>query len=596
MKPKPARKMSPPGKPPAVAVATLEPEPRPDPARRLQWLFAAAIVAVGFVIYFRALSGPFLFDDADMWEALSPVRSKHWRLILSTPRPLLTVTFALNDWLTGPNPFYFHLVSIALHVINALILWQLVQRLCALPALTQALPPPARSLITLAVPLLFLTSPIQTESVGYISSRSELLAATPYLAAMLVFVSSWRESRPWLTAALIAVLYGCSVTSKQHGLTLPGAILLLDYFFLAGRDWRQLRRNWPTYLLLGLEMLVGGFIVVGAVIRVPSAGFFLRGVTWKSYLFTQFRMYWFYLRLLLVPIGLNVDHDINPSRSLLDHGSWLALGGLLFVVSAAWRFRHRAPVVAFGALFYLMTLFPTSSFFPLLDYAAERRLYLPAIGFFLAVTALIAQRWGATHWLRAAVVVVIMLYAVGTHARNRVWEDSLALWQDVVQKSPLKWRAHNNVGYEYSQRKRFEEATRAFQRAAELVPQKSREHAQVLTSLGSAYANRKMYTEAARTYRQALHITPEISNLWTNLAVTEIRLGREDAWQYFEKAIEADPLSWVPHYARGGLYFERGRYDEAIRDYRRALQLSPENADAQHNLQVALAARASQNR
>ncbi len=571
-------------KPPKTATVAAA---GPEASRRFDLLYAAAVVLAGFAIYWRTLAGPFLFDDADLLEVTSAVRNKNLWIILTGPRPLLILSFAFNHWLTGWNPFYFHLVSILLHVLNTLILWRVARLICDSAGLAAWLAPAARRLIAVVAPLAFLAHPIQTESAGYISSRSELLAATFYLLGMLLFLSSWREKRRWTTAVLLAFLYGCAVSSKQHALTLPGAILLLDYLFLAAQDRRRLARNWPTYALLGAEMALGGVVVVGAVLNVPSAGFSLQEVTWKVYLFTQFRMYCLYAIMLILPLGLNADHHILPSRTLLDHGAGFALAGILAVLAATIYWRRRHALVCFGVLFFFLTLFPTSSFYPLLDYAAERRLYLPSIGFFLAALALAVERLRSLGALRVGLGLLLMACAVAAYVRNRVWEDGLALWQDAAQKSPAKWRAHNNLGFEYAQRGRFAEAEQAFRRAAELVPQKSRSHAEILSSLGSTYANRRLYAEAAATYQIALKINPDIPTLWTNLAIAEVRLNRPEGWDHFRHAIRMNHMAWEPYFARGNLYVELGRYEEAIRDYQRVLYLNKEHADAQNNLRAA---------
>jgi tetratricopeptide (TPR) repeat protein len=547
------------------------------------------VAAAGFLVYWRSLHGPFLFDDADLLEARSAVRLSDWRVILTGSRSLLILTYVLNRALTGFDPFYFHLVSVVLHVVNALILWRTVRLIGESPGLRHWLTPEARNRIAVFAPLLFLLSPVQTESVAYISSRSELLAAAFYLLALWLFLSQWREKRPWAVAAALVVLYGCAVASKQTAITLPAAIALLDYFFLAGQDWRQLKKNWRLYAVLGSSMAVGGFFAIRIIINVPSAGFFLKQVTWKDYLFTQFRMYWMYLRLLLVPFGLNADYDIQPSRTLLEHYSWLALLGLIALAGGAIYFRRRCALASFGVGFFLLALLPTSSFYPLLDYAAERRLYLPSAGFILAALALVFASGFRERTAAAALGAVLLIYAAGTYARNAVWENGLALWRDTAEKSPRKWRVYTNLGLEYARRRMFAEATRAYQTASELAPPNSREQAEILSSLGSTFNNRQMYAEAIQYYQAALKIAPDNANAWTNLAMAEIRLNRPEGWAHFQKAIELNPLAFEPHFLRGNLYYQMGRFDEAIRDYERVLQLIPDHPDAQYNLRAALA-------
>jgi tetratricopeptide (TPR) repeat protein len=110
----------------------------------------------------------------------------------------------------------------------------------------------------------------------------------------------------------------------------------------------------------------------------------------------------------------------------------------------------------------------------------------------------------------------------------------------------------------------------------------------VLSSLGSTYANRGMYQQAVEVYEQALKLSQH-SRLWTNLGIAEIGLGRPEGWKKFERAIEADPVAWEPFMARGNLYYKMKRYDEAIREYERVLQILPDHPDAHYNLRAARA-------
>ena len=137
-----------------------------------------------------------------------------------------------------------------------------------------------------------LNSPIQTESVAYISSRSELLAATFYIAALWVFASGLREKRPWVTAFLLVFLLICSLLCKQDKLTLPFVILLMDYLLLSGCDWRRMKLNWRTYALFLGGMIAGLSVILKPLLLAQSAGFSL---PWPEYLFTQFRMWFLYL-------------------------------------------------------------------------------------------------------------------------------------------------------------------------------------------------------------------------------------------------------------------------------------------------------------
>ena len=199
-----------------------------DRNRRLHWSFAVGLFIWGLLIYWPCLSGPFILDDYDLMEVFSAVRTGDLKATIRSGRPLLFLTYIANYQWNGFEPFSFHLTNVLLHALNALLLWRFLAALLTPDRIERTVSPKLRQVLIYGIPLLFLTSPIQTESVAYISSRSEVLAATFYLAALWVFASPLRENRPWITAFLVALLFVGAASSKQDKLTLPFTILLLD--------------------------------------------------------------------------------------------------------------------------------------------------------------------------------------------------------------------------------------------------------------------------------------------------------------------------------------------------------------------------------
>jgi hypothetical protein len=574
----PAREL--PSKPAtASGAATISGGPR-------TWWFAVLLFAVGFTLYSPSLSGPFVFDDYDLLEVWSSVRAGDLPSLWSSGRPVLMLTYVLNHHYSGFDPFWFHVTSVLLHCLNAFLLWRFLAALLAAGTLDEWVPQGLRPLLLYGVPLLFLTSPIQTESVAYISSRSEVLATTFYLSALWVFASKLRDRKRWLTAVLVMLLFAAAALSKQDKLTLPFAILLLDYLLLSKLDWRRMQDNWPTYALFAGGLVAGLLVVVRPFLYAPSAGF---GLDWQTYLLTQFRMYFLYLRLLLVPFGLNADPDIAPSTSLWQHFSWLALVGLVAMIAASIYFHRRRPLIAFGALFFFLTLAPTSTFYPLLDFAAERRLYLPSIGFFLVLVVVLGLLFGPrSQALPATLAILVGVYSVGTFLRSRVWSDEFALWWDTVEKSPEKARPWTWLGRVYNDRKAFVQASQAWEKAEQLIEPESRQQADLLSNLGLAHANLGDHQTALSYYERAVEIAPEEPMFWGHLAVAHLRLGeRKAGWAAFEEAFRHHRGEPELLRLRGQEYYQESRYLEAAEDLRRVLLLRPEDNVARRNLQAA---------
>ena len=553
-----------------------------------KWGFGVGLFLLGLIIYWPSLEGSFILDDFSLLKSFSVVRKGQLDMMFGSGRPLLMFSYVLNHRLSGFDPFGFHLTNILLHCLNALLLWRFVSALFSHGRLGGVVSRQFQTVLIHALPLLFLTSPIQTESVAYISSRSELLAATFYIAALWVFASGLREKRPWVTAFLLVFLLICSLLCKQDKLTLPFVILLMDYLLLSGCDWRRMKLNWRTYALFLGGMIAGLSVILKPLLLAQSAGFSL---PWPEYLFTQFRMWFLYLRLLVAPIGLNADYDIAPSQTIWEHLSWLALIGLILLVGAALYYHRRAPLITFGALFFLVALAPTTSFFPLLDFAAERRLYLPSIGFFLA--ALAAVSWIYAKALRSAylgLAAVLAIYAVGTFQRSRIWSDDLAFWHDTAEKSPGKHRPLTWLGRLYSERGFPGRALHYWKQAEERVERGSRPHGFLLMNLGVNAANSGDHARAVEYYREAGAILRRQAIVWANLAVAQLRLGREqEGWQSFERAIRINRRLPAVYLLRGQELYRRGRYGAAADDFRTLLKLRPEDESAARNLKLALA-------
>jgi len=551
------------------------------------WLFAIALFALGLLIYSPALWGPFFLDDYDLLEAFSTVRIAKWKTLMSTGRPLLMLTFIANYRLGGfADSFGFHLVNVLLHCLNALLLWRFLTALLAPGRLEDLISASVRPMLVYGVPLLFLTSPVLTESVAYVSSRSEVLGATFYIAALWLFASSMRERHPWVTAFLIVFLFVASFMSKQDKITLPLAILLLDYLLLARLDWHRMKPSVPTYGLFLIGTIAGFFLVIRPFLFAISAGF---NLPWVEYLVTQFRMYFLYLRLLLVPFGLNADWDIAASQTIWENLSWLALLLLVALVGTAFHLRRRDPLISFGILFYLAVLAPSTSFYPLLDFAAERRMYLPSIGFFLVFVLIVSRIAGAPARAKlAALGGLLLIYSWGTYERSRLWGDDLALWHDTAEKSPGKYRPLTWLGKLYDERGRVQDAAYYWEKAEKLAEPGSRDHGFLLSNLGVANAKQKNYAKAAEYYRRSLEILPKEEVIRANFAVTQIRLGRvKEGWSNFRKAVELNPSQPEIYVLRAQESYQRGLYANAVSDLETALKMRPEDESVRRNLQAA---------
>jgi hypothetical protein len=276
------------------------------------------------------------------------------------------------------------------------------------------------------------------------------------------------------------------VLSKEHAVTVPVSLLLVEWVGFGWPRWRSIAIG--TVLACALLAVP---VVWTAAIATPShagaqsrvahlrhtVGSMLRpGATGNGappalvYLRTQAVVVPRYLQLLVLPWGQNVDHDVPLARSLDPQ---VVGGAALLVALAAFGAAQvrRRPLLGFAILWSFITLSVESSVISLPDVMVEHRMYLPMAGLALGLAALfVAAVDRAPRLAPAAGVLVAAGLVALTFARNVVWLSPVTLWLDAAEKSPAKARPHTNTGVAYHVTDRFEEAIDHYCRALALEP------------------------------------------------------------------------------------------------------------------------------
>ena len=340
-----------------------------------RWLVPGLLGAAILAAYANSFDIPFVFDDWHTIEQNPAIRSlANLPRFFTDPntttvlrenkdlRPLLVLTLALNHRVSGLDPWSYHVVNLLLHWIATLLVYRIVRDHLWLG--DEAAP------VAVAAALLVAVHPLNTESVDYVSARSALLTTVFYLAA---FDAAARDRR--VRSLLLAA---CAMLTKSIAVTLPLAVLLHRVLAPPER-----RRPVPWTFVALLCLVAAGGIVYRWLLLPPWVVEAARqpGVTPWTYFVTEWSALLYYLRLFAWPDALVVDRvDFPYARSLLDVQAWgslLVLSGLAAVV---WWLARLRRAFAFGALWFVLTLAPESSFFPLAEPVNEHRPYLAMLG------------------------------------------------------------------------------------------------------------------------------------------------------------------------------------------------------------------------
>ena len=461
---------------------------------RQTWLLPfAAIIAFGGCLW-----GSFHFDDYSLFSA------NLWRPF--DVRPLTYLTFWLNQLAGGRDPFGYHLVNLLLHVAAVLLLWDALKRLL----------PDTAAWIAAA---LFAVHPFQAEPVDYIFARSTLLATVLCLASL----GCWLRGRRWLAVAL----FGAALLSKEECVAFPVFLLLVELARTpkTGGAWLRLKSALPAVsAMLGVALLAG-VRVLFVTAETPGSGAGAQaGISWQSYSLAQGVVILRYLRMLVLPWGFSVDPGIPVPTLWLGIAAWIAVA-VLAGVAVVFACRRNQPALWFVAGFVL--LLPSSSVLPAADLAADRRLYLPMIGF-AAAAGLLLQR------VRPAVVAAALALLCGASiARTATWKTEASLWADAVEKAPEKVRPKIQLARAVDP----ERAIQILEAARRLAPNDP----SIPSEEGRVFLSQGKPDLALLAFGRALALAPRSADALNNRGAALLALNQKQAAQMdFERALAND--------------------------------------------------------
>jgi tetratricopeptide (TPR) repeat protein len=555
---------------------------KPSPAKSFVWWpWAAALAAlfVAFEAYGPSVDGPFVFDDRYLPFFSPSVQALTVFGWMKGVRPLLMLSYWVDYSIGGIEPHSYHVTNVLLHFVTAVIIALIVFRLLE-RVVTEAY---ARTALSVFAGGLFLLHPLQTESVAYVASRSEVLSVMFFYAAVCVFLykKPSESISIWRSLAILA-LFGAALTSKEHTLVLPALLLLLDLAWVR-EGWRK---NALLYGMIAAVGAVGAFFVGRIVLRADTAGFSVKGMTPASYLFTQGRVLWNYLRMFVLPAGLNADPDIAISRSIFDGGAIFGLLALLALAVAAWVYRKTYPLAALGLAIFLLLIAPTSSIVPIVDVQYERRVYLPFLG--LALIAIEFLRRLKFSQIVGVGAAILVMCTVLTYQRSEVWASSISLWEDTVAKSPKKVRPRFQIAYAQYELGHCPEAAEQYQIASTLGPPDYT----LLTDWALALDCAGHSAEAIEKLEQATHLEKNAHAFAQIGMIYGKQRKNEQALAALDQAEHLNPGFAMTYVYRGNVFEVSGDCGRAVQEYRRALAIDIHAANADDLAIAAEAARA----
>lgn len=587
--------------------------PPPRGSRWRDFGLATALVLLVAIVFGRSMAFDFVnLDDYSYIVLNDPVtegltlRNAWWALTtfhFCNWHPVTYWSWQLDASIWGGfNPSGFHLTSVLLHAVNAVLVFYVVRRLTG------------RELEAFLAAVVFAIHPLRWESVGWISERKDLTSTLFALLAVLSY-DAYARAPGWRRMAVVTFWFALSLMSKGMAVTLPCVLILLDW--RPYRRWTSIRdlprlvlEKWPLWILAAAisVMTVLAQREGDAIRTMTEVGFRDRviGALWA---------YTVYIGQTFWPAKLAVLYPIVPSRPAWQ---WLAcLVVLGSITAAAWLLRRRWPAVLVGWLCYLGMLVPVIGLVQVgMQAHADRYTYLPGIALIVALGTLLvegARRSFPPMARRGVAVLALIALFVASVRHGPVWKSSLDLWSQAVYAAPSErnWWEYGGAALRAA---RYEEAISGFQEACRLAPETAENHVGLATALaganrwdeaepvarralslsrdqpdepeleaGSRYVLAKVAMrhgdrdDAALQFREALRLT-KIADVIRESSVSLVRLGHaEDAIPSLRKWSQEKPEDRDRHGTLGSAYIQTGDWDAAAAEFEAAVKLAPDD-------------------
>ena len=526
--------------------------------------------------YIRSLHNlPRFFRDATTFSVLPANR---------TYRPIVSASLAL-DYAIGRGyiPFWFHLSTFLIFLL------QLIAMYTIYVAILNAARPTENALngnryVSLLAVAWYGLHPAMAETVNYIIQRGDIFCTFGVVAALAAYarLPAWRKTGLYLLPFAFALL------SKPPAAVFPLLLFIYIAMFEQTPFAQDTRRRYLNAALSSLpSVLVCGLLMALQSTMTPKT-FTPSTISAYSYMITQPFVLLRYFGSLFLPIHLNVDTDLQPFPSMTA----MALLGFLFLallLAAAWFTAQRRALrpICFGLLWFLIASLPTS-LYRLSEVENDHRMFLPFVGLllavawavFLAVDKLAAGSNRAVI-LRAAsatVVLLLLLYAYGTHVRNQVWRTDESLWLDDVEKSPHNGRGLMNYGLTQLAKGAYPEALAYFERASIYTPN----YPTLEINLGVVSAAMHLSPQADAHFQRAIALAPGDDETYFYYGRWLFQSGRiADAVRQLEMAVRLNPSRLPPRDTLAAAYVALGDTQHASSLARETLSLEPADATAQ---------------
>ncbi len=484
--------------------------------------------------YIRDLKNiPLFFKDATTTSSL-PANQAY--------RPGLTTLNAIDYWIAnGANPLQFHISVFCSYILLLIMLFFLFRKIFNL--VQERL---SNKWIALFAAAFYGLHPSNAETINYIIARSDSFSTLMVIIGINIYLYYPKKRQYQLY--LLPMIIGFFV--KEPAIMLVPLIFVYELIFnktdYTGTKYKKAWKNFSKALLAvlpGMAIALGLFILSR---QMTPDTWTPTNISRMDYLITQPFVIVHYFNNFILPVNLVADTDWKAITNYYDDRVFIGIifiGTMLFLAFLGLKKKTWRPF-SYGIFWFLITLLPTSSIFPLGEVLNDHRTFFPYIGLAMSLGCLGAHFYS---WIKkkhlvsvfiSSLCLIFVLQAYGTRKRCHIWSSGELLWHDVAVKSPGNARG--------------------------------------LMNYGNALMSKGKYEESLKYFKTALKLWPYYSYIHINMGVLLGAMKRNDeAEYYFKNGIQYGFMNPEAYYFYAKWLSEQGRMEEAKSLLNKCLEISP---------------------
>ncbi len=570
-------------------------------SKKTFWLFLSLLFILTMAAMGPVIQNEFInFDDAKLiYENTIVTQSPPASLqdifskLLFTPyyKPLVFLTWIYEYQISGPNPHIFHINNLILHLLNTFLVFFIFIRLLKSLNFEKTY----ITEISFFIAALFAVHPLHVESVAWAVERKDVLYGFFFLGSIFAYVQSWESKKRLPLILLSSFLFLCSLLSKSPAIVLPVILVSLEWLRTKKLELATFKHIIPHVILILFSFyfygLFGNFSLYASGLVSTSEGANLTtgsggsGSILRKMNLVNSRLWLFFVHLFF-PAKLSL---IYPRAQIVQGlGSLIYLFPLLSlgVFIALYKFRNKWPIIITGFIFFLVTMLPVLAMSGSgTNYLSDRYTYISSIGIFLAAVCYLYRiypNFQIAQKIRPRYILIfaILVFTYLSHSRSKLWNNSGSLWSDTIEKFPgMIWDAYNGRGLYNKNTGNFESALADFNTATNIKfdHRVLINRAAVFSELGNDAAALKDLNEAMKTdQHQRISVTAR-GNLYFKQRKYQLALAD------YNKVIEMSPEYTSAHVNRAVIFAEFGQHDKALAGFAEAQRIDPYFAETYNN-------------